>query len=212
VPVYYQPNGVHNQTMHHQAETGVQNEQAVLLNHLLGVAAPMLEPPASSYEVAGDELRVSVTFGSGPEAESGRIWWMYDRHPGGSAPFLWERIPDDQWMDMTFDVQEGAWTATIPLEPAASTIEFFSNHGLVVYGFQTYLSSPYTRAELAGPSPPVGGIAELPDVQAVPLAAPESSGTHAPFAAAIAAIIAATVTLIAVGGAALVAKRYRATR
>ncbi|MCH8949924.1 MAG: hypothetical protein IIB87_06060 [Chloroflexi bacterium] len=151
VPVYYQPNGIHDQTPHSAAETGVQNEQAVLLRHFLGGADPMLEPPSSTYEVAGDELRVSVTFDSGPEAESGRIWWMYDRYPGGSAPFLWERIPDDQWMDMTFDVQEGAWTATIPLGPAASTIEFFSNHGLVVDGFQTYLSSPYTRAELAGP-------------------------------------------------------------
>ena len=162
-------------------------------------------PPPSSHEVTGGELRVSVTFDSGPEAESGRIWWMYDRHPGGSAPFLWERIPDDQWMDMTFDAQEGAWTAAIPLDPTASSIEFFSNHGLVVDGFQTYLSSPYTRAELG----PVGGVAELPDVQAVPLAAPESSGGHAPFAAAI---ISAMLTLFAGGGAVFLAKRYRASR
>ena len=148
VPVYYQPNGIHQQTLHPAAETGVQNEEAVLLRHFLGATDPMLEPPSSASEVIGGDLRVSVTFGSGPEAESGRIWWMYDRHPGGSAPFLWERIPDDQWMNMTFDVQAGAWTATIPLDPGASSIDFFSNHGLVVDGFQTYLSSPYTRAEL----------------------------------------------------------------
>ncbi len=146
-PVYYKPNGGHEQTAHPAAEPVVRNLEAVILKHFFG-SSPMLEPPSSTHQIVDDELRVSVTFGSGPEAESGRIWWMFDRHPGGSAPFLWERIPDDQWMDMTLDAQEGAWTATIPLDPTASNIEFFSNHGLVVDGFQTYLSSPYTRAEL----------------------------------------------------------------
>ena len=147
-----------------------------------------------------------MTFGSGPEAESGRIWWMYDRYPGGSAPFLWERIPDDQWMDMTFAVQEGAWTATIPLDPAASSIEFFTNQGLVVDGFQTYRSSPYTRVGLG----PVAGVAELPEVARAPLETPDSSGGNVGLLIAI--TIAAIIGAIAFGFMAWCVTKHRATK
>ncbi len=201
IPVYNRANGGHEQTAHVAAETGGQNETVLLLRHFFA-GPPLLEPPTSSYEIAGDELRVSVAFDNGPEAQSGRIWWMYDRSPGGSAPFLWERIPDNQWMDMSFDAQEGVWRATIQLDPAASSIEFFSNHGLVVDGRQTYLSSPYTRVDLT----PVGGIAELREVSARP---PESSGSRL----AMAAPWATGAALLAImGGAALYRRTRRAGR
>ncbi len=202
VPVYYQPGAGHEQTPHPQAETGVQNDQALILRHFFG-GSPMLEPPSSSYELVGDELRVSVTFDSGPQAQSGRIWWMFDRYPGGSAPFLWEKIPDDQWMDMTFDAGSGAWTATIPLQPGASSVEFFSNHGLIVDGRQTYLSSPYTRVDLAGG--PVGGIAELPPAQVAPVPASERSAGGPRLPASLAA--SAALAGLAGGGGLLLTKR-----
>jgi len=103
--------------------------------------------------VVGDKLKINVRFEDGPQAESGRIWWMVDRAPTGSAPFLYEWIPEDQWADMKLDPKTGSWTATIPLkkvkENGASRIDFFTNHGKVVNGFQHYLSSPYTRVELS---------------------------------------------------------------
>ena len=136
----------------------------------------MLEPPASSHRLIGDELHVTVTFNSGPQAEGGRIFRIYDRHPGGSALFLWNKIADEDWMDMTFDAEAGAWKAAIPLDPAASSIEFFSNHGLVVEGWQTYLSSPYTRVAL-GP-PPVGGIAGPAAMEIADVAAPGPWHSH----------------------------------
>ena len=175
IPVYYQPNGGHAQTPHPAAETDVENLYALLVTHFFG-GDPMLEPPASSHRLIGDELHVTVTFNSGPQAESGRIFWIYDRHPGGSAPFLWNKIADEDWMDMTFDAEAGAWKAAIPLDPAASSIEFFSNHGLVVEGWQTYLSSPYTRVAL-GP-PPVGGIAGPAAMEIADVAAPGPWHSH----------------------------------
>ena len=97
----------------------------------------------------GDKLKIHVRFENGPQAESGRIWWMYDRAPAGSAPFLHVPIPEDQWADMEWDPKTGSWTATIPLQEWASRVDFFSNHGKVVNEYQQYLSSPYTRVELS---------------------------------------------------------------
>ena len=91
---------------------------------------------------------MKVVFDAGPQPENGRIWWMYDRAPGGSAAFLRDRIPDDQWMDMTLDNKTGVWTVAIPLRSEVSRIEFFSNHSQQVYGHDFYVSSPYTRVSL----------------------------------------------------------------
>jgi hypothetical protein len=151
LPVYYQPNGGHSQTPHVATAKDEQNREAFLWNHFFG-GEPLLSPPSSSHEVVGDELKVQVRFENGPQAESGRIWWMYDRAPAGSAPFLHVPIPKDQWMDMEFDAESGTWTATIPLENGYSRIDFFSNHGLEVNGYKQYLSSPYTRVEDLNPA------------------------------------------------------------
>ena len=70
-------------------------------------------------------------------------------HRRGSAPFLHVRIPEDQWADMEQDPKTGSWTAIIPLQEGASRVDFFSNHGKVVNGYQQYISSPYTRVDLS---------------------------------------------------------------
>jgi hypothetical protein len=148
LPVYYEPNGGHSQTPHGAAAKDNQNTEAFLWNHFFG-GEPLLKPPTSSHEVDQDKLSVSVRFDEGPQPISGRIWWIYDRAPAGSAPFLHVQIPEDQWMDMERDAKTGAWTATIPLKDGFSRIDFFSNHGHKVNGYKQYLSSPYTRVELS---------------------------------------------------------------
>jgi len=147
LPVYYEPSGGHKQTPHGATAKDNQNQYAFLWNHFFG-GEPLLKPPKSNYKVDKDKLRVSVGFNEGPQPISGRIWWIYDRAPAGSAPFLHVKIPEDQWMDMECDASTGAWTAAIPLKDGFSRIDFFSNHGLKVNGYKQYLSSPYTRVEL----------------------------------------------------------------
>ena len=148
VPVYYQPNGGHSQTPHVATAKDEQNRDAFLWNHFFG-GDSLLNPPTSVHKVEKDKLRVTVRFKEGPQPKSGRIWWIYDRAPAGSAPFLHVPIPEDQWADMKRDPKNGSWTATIPLKKGASRIDFFSNHGKEVNGYQQYLSSPYTRVELS---------------------------------------------------------------
>jgi len=144
LPVYYQPNGGHSQTPHVATAIDEQNKEAFLWHHFIG-GDSLLKPPTSNHEVDMDKLNVSVSFNEGPQPVSGRIWWIYDRAPAGSEPFLQVQIPDDQWMDMGYDAETGAWTATIPLKDGFERIDFFSNHGLEVNGYKQYLSSPYTR-------------------------------------------------------------------
>ncbi|PHS04674.1 MAG: hypothetical protein COA78_16275 [Blastopirellula sp.] len=147
LPVYYEPNGGHSQTPHGAAFKDNQNKDAFLWNHFFG-GDSLLKPPTSSHEVDQDKLSVSVSFNEGPQPISGRIWWIYDRAPAGSAPFLHVQIPEDQWMDMERDAKTGVWTATIPLKDGFDRIDFFSNHGHMTNGYKQYLSSPYTRVEL----------------------------------------------------------------
>ena len=148
VPVYYQPSGGHYHTPHVATAKDEQNRDAFLWKHFFG-GEPLLSPPTSNHKVDKDKLRVRVSFNEGPQPTSGRIWWMYDRAPAGSAPFLHVRIPEDQWTDMKRDPKTGSWTATIPLKEGASRIDFFSNHGHIANGYQQYHSSPYTRVELS---------------------------------------------------------------
>jgi hypothetical protein len=148
LPVYYAPNGGHTMTKHHATAKDNENLEAFLWNHFFG-GEPLLKPPTSSHEVIGDKLEINVRFENGPQAESGRIWWMYNRAPAGSAPFLHVPIPEDQWAEMERDPKTGSWTATIPLQEGASRVDFFSNHGKVVNGYKQHLSSPYTRVELS---------------------------------------------------------------
>ena len=152
IPTYYDPNGGHGQELHHAAQ---ENDilPAFILGHFFDDMEPALEPPSISHEISGNKLLVTVRFEEGPQAESGRIWWMYDRGPEASAAFLWQRIGKDDWSDMKFDEEKKVWTAEIRLDKnAKSHIDFFSNHGRIVKNksrsFRTYISSPYTRLYL----------------------------------------------------------------
>jgi len=150
LPVYYQPGGGHSQTPHVATAKDEQNRDAFLWHHFFG-GDSLLNPPTSDHKVEKDHLRVTVRFKEGPQPINGCIWWLYDRAPAGSAPFLHVPTPEDQWADMERDPRTGSWTATIPLKEGATRIDFFSNHGHMANGYKQYLSSPYTRVEL-GPS------------------------------------------------------------
>ncbi len=146
LPVYYQPNGGHHQNPHSAAYKDNQNLEAFLWNHFFG-GESLLKPPTSSYKVNKEKLSVTVSFNEGSQPKSGRIWWIYNRAPAGSAPFLHVQISEEQWMDMEFDEITGTWNANIPLKGGFERIDFFSNHGLKINGYKQYLSSPYTRVE-----------------------------------------------------------------
>ena len=75
-----------------------------------------------STSLKGRRLAVTVSFKPGSRAESGRIWWMYDRGPDGSAAYIRETFPDKQWKDMEFDSDKNTWTVEIDLSADASRI------------------------------------------------------------------------------------------
>ena len=153
VPIYLRVNSGHGKSRRHpNAETDEQNKPAFLLRHFFkGVAAP-LTPPSVTTRVDGQRLLVTVTFEPGSVSESGRIWWMFDRGPDGSAAYINELFPSDQWKDMTGDSKTNSWSTAIPIETGASHIDFFSNHRKTVtyrsVNYSSYRSSPYTRVWL----------------------------------------------------------------
>ena len=153
IPLYLRVNSGHSIRERHPArEKDEGNKTAFLLNHFFGGKDAFLEPPAVSTSLKGKRLSVTVTFQPGSRAESGRIWWMYDRGPDGSAAYIRETFPAKQWKDMKFDSVKNAWTAEIDLDADASRIDFFSNHRKTIrHGpekHSSYLSSPYTRVAL----------------------------------------------------------------
>ena len=153
IPIYLGVNSGHGQRSEHPGrETGQQNKAAFLLEHFFEEVEPLLEAPSVKYVVNGRQLSVTVTFKPGARAESGRIWWIYDRGSDGSAAYITELFPQDQWKEMTGDAGSNSWTATIPLADNVSRVDFFSNHRKTIEyrsrKYPSYLSSPYTRVAL----------------------------------------------------------------
>ncbi len=154
IPVYLKTNSGHGhgKNIHPAAEKDLANKPAFLLSHFFGDMDPMLESPTVAYEVKKGMLKVRVRFKPGSKEESGRIWWMYNRHVDGSAKYLGELFPVDQWKDMKYNSKDGTWTAEIELLEDVSHIDFFSNHKKTLQRsstkYSTYISSPYTRVRL----------------------------------------------------------------
>ena len=155
IPVYNAANSGHGKKVH-PANLKQANKAAFILNHFIGGAEPMLEPPLISTKVSGDKLEVRVTFKPGSPANSGRVFWIFDRGPDASPAYLEDLIPDENWKDMTYDQTSGAWTVGIDLNTNASHIDVFSNHQKAVSidgkEYTTALSSPYTRVALSSQS------------------------------------------------------------
>ncbi len=155
IPLYLGANTGHGKRGHPELERDQQNKAAFLLGHFFPgqVSASLLAPPkVESTLKNGNALEVVVRFPEGSMEENGRIWWMFDRAPDGSPEYLSELIPDDNFAEMQFDRERGAWVAEIELSPQAKQIDFFTNHRKSIrFGdqtYRTYISCPYTRVKL----------------------------------------------------------------
>jgi hypothetical protein len=152
VPVYNGANSGHGRKGH-PGNIKAGNRAAFALNHFLGGSKQMLEPPAISAKIQNGKLQVAVTFKPGSQAESGRIFWIYDRGPDASPAYLQNLIPEKHWKEMTYDETAKAWTAEIQLDKQAGYIDVFSNHGKTLTigdsNYTTAISSPYTRVIVA---------------------------------------------------------------
>lgn len=153
IPVYFKTNLGHGKNKPHSAlETDESNLSAFLLQHFFEVQRRLLSPPEVTHKIADNTLEVTLRFDSDNPAESGRIWWMFDRGTDGSGAYLNKFFPDDQWLEMTADKENGIWTAEIPLTGSAKTIDFYSNHrktiGYKGEDYPSYLSSAYRRISL----------------------------------------------------------------
>ena len=152
IPVYLGANSGHGKRGHPKTERDQNNKAAFMLKHFFphDVKGDLLAPPQVQHVVKGKTIEVTVTFPKGSNEESGRIWWIFDRAPDGSPKYLTEMIPDEQTMEMK--KQGRSWSASIPLNPKAKRIDFFSNHRKTLRyeesPYRSYLSSPYTRVEL----------------------------------------------------------------
>ena len=152
VPVYLRANSGHGIRKPHPAvERGEQNKAAFLLRHFFG-GEGLLPPPRVESHADEDKVEIKVIFPEGAKAQSGQIWWMYDRGPDGSAAYLGELFPEDQSAPMKFQAKDNSWNFTLPREAGKKHIDFFSNHRKAIRrngrAYNTYISSPYTRVSL----------------------------------------------------------------
>ena len=91
-------------------------------------------------------LEVTVTFPDGGIPEESKIFWMYDRGPDGSAWYLYDLFPQDNWTSMSGT--GSVWTATIPLEAGRASIDLVTTHTVTVDGRAVPISAPYTRVSI----------------------------------------------------------------
>ena len=152
VPLYLRVNSGHGKGGRHPGAEGVaRNRDAFILDHFIGLDRPMLPVPTVKTERAGETLKVRVSFPKESGDESGRIFWMFDRYPDGSAAYVREDFPNDQWKDMKRH-PKGGWTVSVELKKGASRIDFFTNHRKTLQfkedRLPTYRSSPYLRVDL----------------------------------------------------------------
>ncbi len=152
VPIYLRANSGHGiREPHPAAERGEQNKAAFLLHHFFGGEGLL---PAPRVESRADEkkVKIKVTFPEGAQAQSGQIWWIYDRGPDGSAAYLEDLFPENQSAPMKYQKEDNSWNFTLPREAGKKHIDFFSNHRKTIRRggrtYKTYTSSPYTRVPL----------------------------------------------------------------
>jgi len=154
IPLYLRANSGHGiKPPHPQSEKGQGNLSAFLYQHFFDdFESNLLEAPVVNSELIGNKLKVTVKFKADSKTENGRIWWIYDRGPDGSAAYIRELFPADQWADMKWDKSAEVWTVEIPIKGSHQTIDFFSNHKKTLNyrgaDLRTYLSSPYQRVVL----------------------------------------------------------------
>ena len=138
---YIVPNGGHGRGGHPQAPSN--DVDAAFFAEQLTDTDGGLETPEISTVINGDLLEVAVTFSEGGEPEDSRIFWMYDRGPDGSAWYLYELFPEDNWLTMSGN--GSTWTASITLEAGRSSIDLVTTHTVTLPEGVMPISAPYTR-------------------------------------------------------------------
>lgn len=162
IPIYLEANGGHAMSPHPQAEADSQNLEELVRRHFLAPAGtPDIGNPGLSWMLAESSLDISVDGSGQPAATTGRLWWLYDRDPSGSAGYLWKRIPDDNWADLVYDAVSDTWQASIALESGHSQVDLFANLGMDVVGNRIYRSTPYTRVSLPVAAAPLAPAIRL---------------------------------------------------
>lgn len=146
-------NGGHGQNADPLLVTGAsRNTRHNFIERHLGAPHDLLEAPEASYEIVDGILQVTVVFTEGPQPDEGRVVWMDDRHPGGSAPYLWREYGLENVEDLTWNSKTGAWTAQVQLPEGIETLDVFTDHHKFIEtaGRDSWISSPYTRVDLGG--------------------------------------------------------------
>ena len=141
---YIVPNGGHGRNGHPEAPS--KNVDAAFFAEQLTDADGGLETPEIFTAIDGDTLEVTVTFPAGGEPEESKIFWMYDRGPDGSAWYLYDVFPEENWAEMSGS--ESTWTASIPIESGHTSIDLVTTHTVTVGDNIIPISAPYTRVEL----------------------------------------------------------------
>jgi len=141
---YIVPNGGHARAGHPEAPS--KNVDAAFFAEQLAGVDRGLETPEVSTVVKGDTLEVTVTFPDGGVPEESKIFWMYDRGPDGSAWYLYDLFPEDNWLAMTG--RGSTWTASIPLEAGRESIDLVTTHTVTVDGRVIPISAPYSRVPI----------------------------------------------------------------
>ncbi len=168
IPIYTRANDGHNTLPHPQAESASEspNFEPMILRHFV-TNTPSLGNPSSTFEISGHTLTVTVDAGeiedaSGLPSVEGRVFWIYDRAPSGSAGFLWELIPDDHGADLAYEEGSDTWQAAIALDAEAEHVDFFANIGFAAGADTIYRSAPYSRVTLVpeGEALPMGLAAQ----------------------------------------------------
>ena len=152
VPVYLRANSGHGiREPHPAAERSEQNKAAFLLHHFFGGERLLPSPRVKSW-VNEKKIEIKVSFPAGAQAQSGQIWWIYDRGPDGSAAYLGDLFPKNQSAPMKYQKEDNSWNFTLPTAAGKKHIDFFSNHLKIIRRgdktYKTYISSPYTRVLL----------------------------------------------------------------
>jgi len=153
IPVYFAANTGHGKKRpHSKVEKDQTNQAAFLLSHFFEDVDELLESPRIQTRVEDNALSITVQFPEGSVAESGEVWWMYDRGSDGSGAYLAELIPDENWSRMGGMEHGYTWKANLPLSLNATHIDVFTNHRKTIRydgrEYPTYISSPYVRVDL----------------------------------------------------------------
>jgi hypothetical protein len=100
-----------------------------------------MRTPRFTVRREGVMLRAEAVFDEGPTAQTGTLYWSFDRPPEGSLPYEhspWESTPMKR-------ADERTWTGEISLPPDSKTIDLLGVHTDNVNNLPMSVSSSLLR-------------------------------------------------------------------